>query len=100
MYSEAIVEAGSIGTTEKEKTIETKKRNRKGQEKKMPNCKVYVDQNKNRKNQEMEAFVKGKVNDIPDLVLEKIFSHLNWNDLETALLVCHRWKEVGSHPSL
>ena len=100
VYSEAIVEAGSIGTTEKVKTIETKKRNRKGQEKKMPNCKVYVDQNKKRKNQEMEAFVKGKVNDIPDLVLEKIFSHLNWNDLETALLVCHRWKEVGSHPSL
>ena len=79
---------------------ETKKRNRKGLEKKMPNCKVGVDQNQKRKGQEIETFVEVKVNNIPDLVLEKIFSYLNWNDLETALLVCHRWKEVGSHPSL
>lgn len=37
---------------------------------------------------------------LPVLVLEKVFSYLDWRDLGRAMLVCHRWKEVGGHPSL
>ena len=32
--------------------------------------------------------------------LEKVFSYLDWKSLGRAMLVCHRWQEVGGHPSL
>ena len=37
---------------------------------------------------------------LPYLALEKVFSYLDWKDLERAMLVCRRWHEVGGHPSL
>ena len=37
---------------------------------------------------------------LPFHVLEKIISYLDWRDLGKAMLVCHRWKETGGHPSL
>ena len=37
---------------------------------------------------------------LPVLVLEKIFSYLDWKELGRAMLVCQRWEEVGGHPSL
>ena len=49
---------------------------------------------------EAEKTRKVTVKDLAAIVLEKIFSYLDWNDLEAALLVCHWWKEIGSHPSL
>ena len=37
---------------------------------------------------------------LPLLVLEKVFSYLDWKDLGTVMLVCQRWSDVGGHPSL
>ena len=41
-----------------------------------------------------------KVSSLLVHVLEKIISYLDWRDLGKAMLVCHRWKEFGGHPSL
>ena len=46
---------------------------------------------KNRKVKEMN---------LPVLVLERVFSYLDWKDLGTVMLVCQRWSYVGGHPSL
>ena len=43
---------------------------------------------------------KVKVMSMPVLVLEKIFSYLDWKDLSTAMLVCKRWSDVAGHPLL
>ena len=43
---------------------------------------------------------KVKVRTMPLLVLEKVFSYLDWKDLGRAMLVCRRWSDVGGHPSL
>ena len=43
---------------------------------------------------------KVKVSILPVHVLEKIISYLDWRNLGKAMLVCHRWKETGGHPSL
>ena len=37
---------------------------------------------------------------LPVLVMEKVFSCLDWKSLRTAMLVCKRWHEVDGHPSL
>jgi hypothetical protein len=37
---------------------------------------------------------------LPLPALEKVFSYLDWKQLGRAMLVCHRWNEVGGHPSL
>ena len=37
---------------------------------------------------------------LPVPALEKVFSYLDWKQLGRAMLVCHRWNEVGGHPSL
>ena len=43
---------------------------------------------------------KVKVSSLPALVLERVFSYLNWRDLGRVMLVCRRWSNVGGHPSL
>lgn len=43
---------------------------------------------------------KVKVTSMPVLVLEKVFSYLDWKDLGRVMLVCRKWSEVGGHPSL
>ena len=51
-----------------------------------------------RKRAQKEQF--GNEWSLPVLALEKVFFYLDWKDLGRAMLVCHRWKEVGGHPSL
>ena len=34
---------------------------------------------------------------LPVLVMEKVFSYLDWKSLRTAMLVCKRWHEVDGH---
>ena len=41
-----------------------------------------------------------KVASLPVLVLERVFSYLDWKDLGTAMLVCQRWSDVAGQPSL
>ena len=43
---------------------------------------------------------KVKVENMPDPVLEKVFSYLDWKDLGSSMLVCQRWKDVAGHPLL
>ena len=37
---------------------------------------------------------------LPPEMLEKIFSHLSHEDLNTVMLVCKTWNKVGEAPSL
>ena len=43
---------------------------------------------------------KVKVWSLPLLVLERVFSYLDWKDLGAVMLVCRRWSNAGGHPSL
>ena len=41
-----------------------------------------------------------KVWNLPVLVMEKVFSFLDWKSMGKAMLVCRLWNEMAGHPSL
>ena len=63
-------------------------------------AKVTIQQVAMKSNEKKVEERKVKVSSVPVHVLEKIISYLDWRDLGKAMLVCHRWKEFGGHPSL
>ena len=88
---ESAIKRKRKGLRRKEGTIEKRKRTSKGREEDIGLLAIQ-------KSEKKEG--KVKVESLPVLVLEKVFSYLDWKDLGAVMLVCRSWSNVGGHPSL